>query len=67
MELAVSVDRPVLVQFTNPSAILTGGSLKVCGSTPRVSQAQMATRIKLAGSNRLTTWPSSRLFSRAMK
>ena len=48
MELGILVDDEdlVLVQFTSSFAAFLGRLLEVCGSTPRVSQTQLATRKK---------------------
>ena len=34
----------VLVQFTSSFAVLLGGQLEVCGSTPRISQTLLTAR-----------------------
>ena len=71
MEFVVIVDEGdvMLVQFTSSLVVLLGWHYEVCGSTPTVSQTQLAAYhdIKLWRSNCLTTWPRSLLFSLVVK
>ena len=67
VQLAASVDGAVFVQFTSSSTILFGGSLKVSGVYKAFPKQNWPHDTTLADSNRLTTWSSSRLFSRVVR